>query len=124
MTPPPSYPRKEGNTEVDALLLVPSEAVIFVEAKYKSKISKRTTHDPDRDQIIRNLDVGTYYASKNKLDFYFILLTSQRDWESRQFLKQDPKRPNPSHWPTEQTSTNSIKYRVHYVGGPERSIRN
>lgn len=88
MVPPKSYPRKEGKTEVDVILSIPSEAIIFVEAKYKSPISKRTTHDPERDQIIRNIDVGTNYANENELDFYFVMLTRENDRRSKHFLDQ------------------------------------
>ena len=46
--------------------------LLCIEAKYKSDISMRTTHDPKRNQVIRNIDVGLEYA-KGK-DFYFSLL--------------------------------------------------
>ena len=94
MFPPKSYPRNEGKTEVDAIISIPGEAIIFVEAKFKSPISKRTTHDPGRDQIIRNIDVGTTYANKNGLEFYFVLIATDRDKRSKQFLDQYRKNPN------------------------------
>lgn len=74
-SPPPNLHCAEGNTEVDLTILT-RRAIIFVEAKYHSEINTRTTHCPRRDQIIRNIDVGTYYAWDRKLTFYFILLTS------------------------------------------------
>ena len=80
--PPPTLVHKEGNSEVDVTIKIPEEAIVFVEAKYKSPISKRTKNDPDRDQIIRNLDVGSYYATKNNFGFYFILLTEKGDDDS------------------------------------------
>lgn len=49
--------------------------VWFIEAKYRSDISTGTTTRPDRDQIIRNIDVGSYYAGVRK--FYFSLLIAR-----------------------------------------------
>ncbi len=61
----------EGASEVDILI----EAAIwvwFIEAKYGSDISLGTTTRPDRDQVLRNIDVGSYYAGVRP--FYFSLL--------------------------------------------------
>ncbi|UCD88506.1 MAG: hypothetical protein JSW04_08510 [Desulfobacterales bacterium] len=57
------------------LTIETSTKLIFIEAKYKADISKNTAHDPNRDQIIRNIDVGTWAAKKRAKAFYFILLT-------------------------------------------------
>ena len=67
-----SFPEKE--THVD-LTIETSNKLIFIEAKYKADISKNTKHDPNRDQIIRNIDVGSWAAKKRAKEFYFILLT-------------------------------------------------
>jgi hypothetical protein len=67
-----SFP--EGETHVD-LTIETSNKLIFIEAKYKADISKNTTHDPNRDQIIRNIDVGSWAAKKRAKAFYFILMT-------------------------------------------------
>jgi len=85
--PPPSLGYPEGNTEVDLTILT-EKAMIFVEAKYHSEIDMRTTRCPNRDQIIRNIDVGTYYAWNKGLDFYFVLLTSSNCKKSRKILKR------------------------------------
>lgn len=61
----------EGASEVDVVIETASW-VWFIEAKYRSDISKGTTTRPDRDQILRNLDVGSYYAGVRS--FYFSLL--------------------------------------------------
>lgn len=61
----------EGSSEIDVVLESPTW-VWFIEAKYRSDISMGTTTRPDRDQIIRNIDVGSYYAGVR--DFYFSLL--------------------------------------------------
>ena len=55
--PPMLRPFPEGETHVD-LTIETSKKLIFIEAKYKADISKNTKHDPNRDQIIRNIDVG------------------------------------------------------------------
>jgi hypothetical protein len=72
--PPPLRSFPEGETHVD-LTIETSNKLIFIEAKYKAAISKKTTHDPNRDQIIRNIDVGSWAAKKSAKEFYFILLT-------------------------------------------------
>lgn len=73
--PPPSsllrFQQDEGESEVDVVIET-DRAVWFIEAKYKSDISLSTTNGPDRDQILRNLDVGSYYAGTRA--FYFALL--------------------------------------------------
>jgi len=84
--PPPHLGYPEGNTEVDLTILA-EKAIIFVEAKYHSEIEVRTTHFSNRDQIIRNIDVGTYYAWNKGLDFYFILVISSNCSKSRNLLK-------------------------------------
>jgi hypothetical protein len=72
--PPLSRSIPEGETQVD-LSIETSNKLIFIEAKYKADISKKTKHDPNRDQIIRNIDVGTWAAKKRAKEFYFVLLT-------------------------------------------------
>ena len=72
--PPPLSLLKDGDegiSEVDIVIESPAW-VWFIEAKYTSDISSGTTTRPERDQIIRNIDVGSYYAGTR--DFYFALL--------------------------------------------------
>ena len=72
--PPPAlqpYQRDEGESEIDVLIET-EQLVWFIEAKFRSDVSERTTNNPDRDQVIRNLDVGSWYAGVR--DFYFSLL--------------------------------------------------
>lgn len=45
----------EGNSEID-LIIESSSLLIYIEAKLNSDISMRTTYDPDRNQIARNID--------------------------------------------------------------------
>jgi hypothetical protein len=72
--PPPLRPFPEGETIVD-LTIETSKKLIFIEAKYKAEIDKNTKHDPNRDQVIRSIDVGSWAAKKWAKTFYFILLT-------------------------------------------------
>lgn len=71
LNPPKSLPVPEGQSEID-IIIESDEFVWFIEAKYKSDISMKTTHDSERNQVIRNIDVGLEYV-KGK-DFYFSLL--------------------------------------------------
>lgn len=54
-----------------------SSWVWFLEAKYRSDMSTRTTVRPDRDQILRNLDVGTYDAGV-RTPLFSLLISSER----------------------------------------------
>lgn len=63
----------EGASEIDAVVEAPSW-VWFIEAKYRSDISTGTTTRPNRDQVLRNIDVGSYYAGVRQ--FFFSLLIS------------------------------------------------
>lgn len=71
---PPSLRRlqgDEGESEVD-VVIESDQFVWFIEAKYKSDISLRTTNSETRNQILRNIDVGSYHAGVRP--FYFSLL--------------------------------------------------
>ena len=63
----------EGASEIDVVVEAPTW-VWFIEAKYRSDISTGTTTRPDRDQVLRNIDVGSYYAGVR--EFFFSLLIS------------------------------------------------
>ena len=73
VAPPPALLKTgdEGISEIDIVLENP-DWVWFIEAKYKSDISAGTTTRPERDQILRNIDVGSYYSGVR--NFYFALL--------------------------------------------------
>ena len=75
MSPPPALLASgdEGASEVDVLIEAPTW-VWVLEAKLNSDISTGTTTRPTRDQILRNIDVGSYYSGVR--DFYFSLLIS------------------------------------------------
>jgi hypothetical protein len=66
----------EGISEIDVVIEAPTWAW-FIEAKYTSDISLGTTTRPTRDQILRNIDVGSYYAGVRQ--FFFSLLVSSEE---------------------------------------------
>ena len=77
LSPPPTrpWPIREGPSEPDLMVELGKEALVLVEAKYKSGISSKTTYDPRRDQIIRLIDVGSWHArSKGVGQIYVIAL--------------------------------------------------
>ena len=78
VTPPPALLQNgdEGISEIDIIIENPSW-VWFIEAKLTSDISTGTTTRPDRDQVLRNLDVGSYYAGVR--DYFFSLLIRDRN---------------------------------------------
>ena len=74
--PPPglrNFQKDEGASEVDVVIET-EYAVWFIEAKFRSDISTTTTNNPDRDQVLRNMDVGSWFAGVR--DFYFALLVA------------------------------------------------
>jgi hypothetical protein len=75
VSPPPGLlaAGDEGASEIDVIIEAASW-VWFIEAKYRSDISARTTTRPYRDQVLRNLDVGSYHAGVRQ--FFFSLLIS------------------------------------------------
>ncbi len=77
VAPPPALVADldEGESEID-IVLESDRWAWFIEAKYRSDISKGTTTRPARDQILRNIDVGSYYAGVR--EFYFSLLVYDR----------------------------------------------
>jgi hypothetical protein len=74
INPPPSlrkYQKDEGASEVD-IIIESEEFVWFIEAKYKSDISLKTVNSENRNQILRNLDVGTWYAGEEIFIFHYL----------------------------------------------------
>jgi hypothetical protein len=67
----------EGASEIDVIIEAPTWAW-FIEAKYRSDISTGTTTRPERDQVLRNLDVGSYYAGVRQF-FFSLLISSERN---------------------------------------------
>ena len=75
VAPPPALLAggDESKSEIDVAIEGPTW-VWFIEAKYRSDISPDTTTRQDRDQVLRNIDVGSYYAGTR--DFFFSLLVA------------------------------------------------
>lgn len=73
---PGEYKKREGPTEVDVILELDS-TVVFIEAKYRAGLAEGTTHDEERDQIVRNLDVGLSYSQKVKKRFFLLIITNE-----------------------------------------------
>jgi hypothetical protein len=74
LEPPPSlrlFQKDEGPSEIDVLIET-EYSVWSIEIKHRSDISERTTNNPVRDQVLRNIDVGSWHAGVR--DFYFGLL--------------------------------------------------
>ena len=94
--PPSSRIIPEGPTEVDVILTVGTLAVIFVEAKYKSGLSERTAHDATRDQVIRNLDVGSAFARAQGFERFYFLVLQYGDYpiNAKEFVSRYSQRPN------------------------------
>jgi hypothetical protein len=76
--PPDSLALPEGNTEVDLTIRMPSLVLVFVEAKWRSKLGMTTRSK--RDQACRNVDVGSWHAARGGFPrFVFLLLTAELD---------------------------------------------
>jgi len=67
----------EGSSEIDVVIEAPSW-VWFIEAKYRSDIATGTTTRPLRDQVLRNIDVGSCYAGVRQFFFSLLIETHQR----------------------------------------------
>ena len=64
----------EGNTEV-GLVLQSEDCLVFVEVKMEAEASTGTKADPERNQLIRNLDVGFLRVGAEKKSFALIYVT-------------------------------------------------
>lgn len=67
LSPPPTRPQREGASEPDVLIRLGNQGLVLVEAKYRSDVSERTTYDETRDQVIRLIDIGSWYARQEGL---------------------------------------------------------
>jgi len=77
----------EGNSEID-LVIEASSWVWFIEAKHLGDISPGTTTRPGRDQILRNVDVGTYYAGVRQFSFSLLISSEQRSPDGVKTLRE------------------------------------
>ncbi len=79
INPPPSRLIKEGPSEPDLLITLGQHAIALVEAKYLSNVSEKTTYDKTRDQVIRLLDVGSWYAKQGGYDSSYVIVLQYGD---------------------------------------------
>ncbi len=79
LSPPPTRPVAEGDSEPDLVIRFGQSAVVFVEAKCKSNVSEITTYDPNRDQVIRLIDTGTWYARVHDIECICLLVLQYGD---------------------------------------------
>ena len=79
LPPPPSRPRVEGEAEPDLLIRLGQSAVVFVEARRHAGVSEFTTFDRDRDQVIRLIDAGSWYAREQGYECSCVLVLQYGD---------------------------------------------
>ncbi len=79
LPPPPKRPQREGESEPDLLIKLGGSAVVLVEAKCQSGVSEFTTYDRRRDQVIRLLDVGSWYARQEGFSCCCLLVLQYGD---------------------------------------------
>ncbi len=62
----------EGTSEID-IVVGTETSLVFVEAKLGSDVSKRTTYDPLRNQIVRNIDC-LLESAVDRTPFFWLLV--------------------------------------------------
>ena len=65
----------EGSSEID-IVLGHEEYLLYIEAKLGSDISLRTSHDPERNQIARNIDCVMEQAG-NRIPMFWMLVRDE-----------------------------------------------
>ena len=84
----------EGNTEVD-IVLEHQDLLWFIEAKLHSDLSANTTYDPERNQLVRNIDVLLEQAGGRRSVMSLLVLDRRSDrFYSRlvKSYKEDPSK--------------------------------
>jgi hypothetical protein len=66
----------EGASEIDVVIEAPTW-MWFIEAKYRSDISSGTTTRPERNQVLRNIDLGSYHAGVRQFFFSLLILSEK-----------------------------------------------
>ncbi len=89
VAPPPGLilDGDEGESEIDVVIETPS-LVWFIEAKLTSDISTKTTTRGDRDQVLRNIDVGSYYAGTRRFFFSLLIADEKRSGAGAQKVRE------------------------------------
>ena len=129
LPPPPSRLHKEGESEPDLLIKLGDSAVVLVEAKCMSGISEFTTYDRKRDQVIRLLDVGSWYARQEGYQCSCLLVlqyrqcTDQRREDNQPLRRQprgDPQGPTlPRGAERRRLRPAGARHRLHPLAGPD-----
>jgi hypothetical protein len=70
----PIGPVGEGSTEVD-VILESDRSLVFAEVKMDAQPSQGTRSDPERNQLLRNLDIGYCRAREIEKDFALVYVT-------------------------------------------------
>ncbi|MEO7962476.1 MAG: hypothetical protein ABIT38_01050 [Gemmatimonadaceae bacterium] len=87
---PPSikrFQKDEGASEID--VVIETDAWVWtIEAKLHSDVSLNTKNNGSRDQLLRNLDVGSYYAGVRRFYFSLLTLDDERSPEGGRLLKR------------------------------------
>ena len=81
LRPPETRKTREGPSEPDFMITL-GRALILVEAKYKASVSTKTSYDGTRDQVIRLLDVGSWYAKSRGLEHSYVIVLQYGDAET------------------------------------------
>jgi hypothetical protein len=77
----------EGETEVE-VSLEGAGYLVYVEAKLRSDIGARTTYDPYRNQIVRNIDCVLEYRARRRPYFWMFARDRRPERTYVQLLKQ------------------------------------
>ena len=82
----------EGPTEVD-IALDGTDYSIFTEAKLLSDISPGTRYDPERNQILRNIDCAIEQADGRLPWFWMFVKDRSSEWRYQQLIEEYRTKP-------------------------------
>ena len=82
----------EGPTEVD-IALEGASYLVFIEAKLDSDICERTKYDPERNQILRNIDCAIEQASGRLPWFWMFVRDRSPERRYRQLIEEYRTKP-------------------------------
>ncbi len=102
----------EGSTEVD-LVLESITALVFIEVKRSAALAAGTKSDPERHQLVRNLDVGYARAAREETQFALVYMTPDQcipEIVSR-IKEQPPAFPRlPGHGPPSDRIVSALEF--------------
>jgi hypothetical protein len=115
----------EGPTEVDVQICF-GGSVVFLECKYRSGISPRTTLDPKRNQLARLLDVVYEYAVTSEFfprKPYVLLLGTSKNEPGQLTAYRDKKQlltalKHQCRFPDHERMADLLSHRVGYSSWP------